>query len=1531
MKKITLVLVLLLAVSGAYSQIVNEPANWPNTAWLVEGTGLDDADVFEADPTLTANFAYDDDDAGSGTDNEVSAASPIIDLSAAASAGETWMTVSGNYVHRFLSSDFLIFQYWDADAETWNDWGSPFVTTTTAAPFDNFCSVAGVPYTTEVLNIFSFTATQLSGFKYRIYYNDDLDGSGWNYGFCFESPTLTSETPPTCPVVSGISVSNIGATTADIAWAAGGSETQWEVAVQPAGTGEPAGSGEATSNNPYTATGLTAVTDYEVYVRANCDADGFSNWQGPVNFLTACDVFVPFYSEDFATIIPNCWDEANNGTAATGPLELGAGSWGADGYLNNGFSGAYKINLWVTGKSDWILSPQFDLTGGPYQVDFDFAIMEWGSSSAAGTLGSDDIVQLLISADNGATWTVLITYDKDSVIPASGIQVVYDLSAYAGQIVQFGILGSEGTVNDEEDNDVFVDNFRVRDIPSCQEPSDLAVANITETTADLSWTANAGETSWEIINQDAGGAAPTESDSGIATSDNPYQATGLVEGGNYEFYVRAVCGTNDVSLWVGPSSYRISGPGEVCEDPIIVTTPLPYITSDDTANYLDDYNGSAGENCGSTFGYLNGDDVVYAYTPDVDTSVDIELSELTDNYAGVFVYTDCADIGTNCQAGALNSFSSDDLAIDDFIVTGGTTYYIVISTWASPQSTGYTLTIRENTCINPTAGFQVVNDCENGEQFLVDVNVTSFGDAESLTISTDFNATTVEVTELGTYQVGPFPFLTDVTISINNDQDSNCFLNETFQLLACPPDNDNPCDAIEVAVNTDSSCDLTTSGSLIEATPSGVPNGSCEGNPDDDVWFQFVAENEVQVISILNNTGTFNIDHGLYEGSCEGLVELACTNGDASVSPQLVVGNTYYLRVFSGGSNPETNTFDICIKKAPSNLICENAVNFCAEDGGALISSNIIGVPSIGEIACLSSTPNPTWNIIQIGSDGLIEIQIDQIDDQGEGLDVDFALWGPFDSLANACGNLDTGCPDPDDCPNNNGFFGNPDFYPFGNIIDCSWSAETTENLTIDNALSGEIYVLLVTNFSGDPGTISIAQTNGGTADGTITAEIEVELGADQEFCGFPDYVLNAESPFADSYVWYADGFVIEGETEATLTVTETNIYTVIAFDEQCGSQAEDSISITFGQEAIANPVEDIVTCDDATGDEVENFDLEMQTATILGEQDPAVFNVTYYVTLQDAQTSTNPLTSPYNNVSNPQTIFVRVEDTNANFCFATTSFDLVISGPTPTAASVDIEACDEAEGNASFDLAAHDVNILDGQSQEEFTVSYYENEADAEAGTNAIDDSTLYGSNSQTLYARVESNISFDCYSTTAFDLIVKPLPNTTFAEDFDYEVCPDATVPIMINATAGNYEASAVTIQWYRDGGLITGETNLSLAVLEAGTYEIQVSFNDASQCSSSAAIEVIELENCVIPEGISPNGDGKNDTFDLSSYDVSKLEIFNRNGTRVYQKRNYTNEWFGQSDDGEDLPVGTYFYTMEYQNGKQRAAWVYIQRLN
>ncbi|OUR93215.1 hypothetical protein A9Q87_05890, partial [Flavobacteriales bacterium 34_180_T64] len=139
------------------------------------------------------------------------------------------------------------------------------------------------------------------------------DGSVQDDGIGFD---LINVFDVSCPEPVGLAVAGITSTTADVSWTASGTETTWEVSVQPIGTGVPVGAGTSTTNNPYTAVGLTAVTDYEVYVRADCGGGEFSSWTGPVNFLSACDVFVPDYLEGFATIIPNCWDEAADGDAA---------------------------------------------------------------------------------------------------------------------------------------------------------------------------------------------------------------------------------------------------------------------------------------------------------------------------------------------------------------------------------------------------------------------------------------------------------------------------------------------------------------------------------------------------------------------------------------------------------------------------------------------------------------------------------------------------------------------------------------------------------------------------------------------------------------------------------------------------------------------------------------------------------------------------------------------------------------------------------------------------------------------------------------------------------------------------------------------------------------------------------------------------------------------------------------------------------------------------------------------------------------
>lgn len=90
-------------------------------------------------------------------------------------------------------------------------------------------------------------------------------------------------------------------------------------------------------------------------------------------------------------------------------------------------------------------------------------------------------------------------------------------------------------------------------------------------------------------------------------------------------------------------------------------------------------------------------------------------------------------------------------------------------------------------------------------------------------------------------------------------------------------------------------------------------------------------------------------------------------------------------------------------------------------------------------------------------------------------------------------------------------------------------------------------------------------------------------------------------------------------------------------------------------------------------------------------------------------------------------------------------------------------------------------------------------------------------------------------------------------------------------------------------------------------------------------------------IIPEGISPNGDGKNDNWTITGadyYENNHLKIYNRFGTEVYHKEKYINEFVGKANvstlGGEILPDGTYFFVFDkFNNGEDvETGYLYIK---
>ena len=128
--------------------------------------------------------------------------------------------------------------------------------------------------------------------------------------------------------------------------------------------------------------------------------------------------------------------------------------------------------------------------------------------------------------------------------------------------------------------------------------------------------------------------------------------------------------------------------GTDCSNPLVINS-LPFTQTENTATFGDAIDVTA---C-SNNNYIAGDEVVYTYTPGNNEFVDIAVTNISTSGA-IMITDDCPNaVGAQCVAEVFGQGSSSTLNITSLELIGGQTYYIVISTFPSPQSTDFTFNI----------------------------------------------------------------------------------------------------------------------------------------------------------------------------------------------------------------------------------------------------------------------------------------------------------------------------------------------------------------------------------------------------------------------------------------------------------------------------------------------------------------------------------------------------------------------------------------------------------------------------------------------------------------------------------------------------------------------------------------------------------------------------------------------------------------------------------------------------------------------
>ena len=169
---------------------------------------------------------------------------------------------------------------------------------------------------------------------------------------------------------------------------------------------------------------------------------------------------------------PNsCWSEAGNGLPSVGPTGTTSDWREYRSYTRTDGSttSSNAINLYQNNDKEWLLSQHIDPTINSLKLVIEVAVTNYKSSGLSSptetdNMGPDDEVQLLITRDNGVTWDNITTWNSSNQPLVTGTTFEFDMSSETTDL-QFAFWATDGSIDNIQDYDFHVGEFRIEDIP----------------------------------------------------------------------------------------------------------------------------------------------------------------------------------------------------------------------------------------------------------------------------------------------------------------------------------------------------------------------------------------------------------------------------------------------------------------------------------------------------------------------------------------------------------------------------------------------------------------------------------------------------------------------------------------------------------------------------------------------------------------------------------------------------------------------------------------------------------------------------------------------------------------------------------------------------------------------------------------------------------------------------------------------------------------------------------------------------------